>query len=248
MHLPPAYATPHPSPRCLLWSCQVVSVQVPYIFKQAIDSLSTAMGASGATAAAALTTHPLLMAAWGTPTALLLAYGMARIGSSACNELRNALFAKVAQGTIRTVARKVFVHLHHLDLTFHLSRQTGGLTRTIDRGTRGINFILSSMVFNVVPTLLEIGLVAGILAYKFGAPYAAVTAATVLTYTAFTLAVTQWRTKFRQQMNKADADASTRAIDSLINYEVGGGGRQVRLGAERRCEWVLETDCEVFQQ
>jgi hypothetical protein len=106
-------------------------------------------------------------------------------------ELRNAVFAKVAQGTIRQVARRVFLHLHHLDLGYHLSRQTGALSRTIDRGTRAINFLLSAMVFNVAPTVLEISLVCGILAISFGPSFAVATAATVAAYTAFTLTVTQ---------------------------------------------------------
>ncbi|XP_024376246.1 ABC transporter B family member 25, mitochondrial [Physcomitrium patens] len=202
----------------LLVASKVLNVQVPFMFKYAVDALSAAAGATGATAAAsAATTSTALM--FATPTSVLLGYGIARAGASACNELRNAVFAKVAQGTIRNVARKVFMHLHHLDLSYHLSRQTGSLNRIIDRGTRAINFILSSMVFNVVPTLLEISMVAGILAYKFGAPFAWITSLTVAAYTLFTLTVTQWRTKFRQDMNKADNAASSRATDSLINYE-----------------------------
>ncbi|CAK9197159.1 unnamed protein product [Sphagnum troendelagicum] len=204
---------------CLLVLSKVLNVQVPFMFKYAIDSLSVAVGAAGATATAAATAHPLLIPLLATPTAVLLGYGIARTGASACNELRNAVFAKVAQGTIRTVARQVFMHLHALDLSYHLSRQTGALNRTIERGTRAINFILSSMVFNVVPTLLEISMVAAILAYKFGAPFAWITSVTVVAYTAFTLSVTQWRTKFRQDMNKADNVAGSRATDSLINYE-----------------------------
>lgn len=109
--------------------------------------------------------------------------------------------------------------MHDLDLRYHLSRETGALNRIIDRGSRAINFILSSMVFNIVPTILEISMVSGILAYKFGAPFAWITSISVAAYIAFTLTVTQWRTKFRKAMNKADNDASTRAIDSLINYE-----------------------------
>ncbi|KAL3693991.1 hypothetical protein R1sor_007642 [Riccia sorocarpa] len=202
----------------LLIGSKVLNVQVPFLFKHAIDSLSTAVGATGVTAAASMG-NPLILAAFGTPLAVLIGYGIARAGASACNELRNAVFSKVAQGTIRTVARQVFLHLHNLDLTYHLSRQTGALNRTIDRGTRAINFILTSMVFNVVPTILEISLVAGILAYKFGAPFAWLTSFTVAAYTAFTLSVTQWRTKFRQDMNKAENAASSRATDSLINYE-----------------------------
>lgn len=202
----------------LLVGGKVLNVQVPFLFKLAVDGLSSTVGASSTTVASTVSNSTLL-ALFGTPVAVLIGYGIARGGASACTELRNAVFSKVALRTIRLVARKVFSHLHDLDLQYHLSRQTGALSRTIDRGTRGINFILSSMVFNVVPTILEISMVAGILAYKFGAPFAWVTSLAVAAYVSFTLIVTQWRTKFRQTMNKADNDANTRAIDSLINYE-----------------------------
>lgn len=202
----------------LLISAKVLNVQVPFLFKYAVDALSASVGAVGATAAAA-TSNTLFTVAFGSSGAVLVGYGIARAGAAACNELRNAVFAKVSQGTIRIVARKVFLHLHNLDLEFHLSRQTGALHRTIDRGTRAINFILTSMVFNIFPTFLEISMVAGILAYKFGAAFAWVTTGTVTAYTVFTLLVTQWRTKFRQEMNKAENAASSLAIDSLINYE-----------------------------
>lgn len=199
----------------LLVAAKVLNVQVPFLFKYAVDALSMFAGAT----VVAAQSSSMVAIALGTPMAVLVGYGLARAGASACNELRNAVFAKVSQGTIRIVARKVFFHLHNLDLQFHLSRQTGALHRTIDRGTRGINFILTSMVFNIFPTFLEISMVAGILAYKFGAPFAWVTTATVAAYTAFTLVITQWRTKFRQAMNKAENAASSLAIDSLINYE-----------------------------
>ncbi|OVA02204.1 ABC transporter [Macleaya cordata] len=197
---------------------QVLNVQVPFLFKLAVDWLSTASG-TGSSLASFSTANATLLALFVSPAAVLIGYGIARAGAAACNELRTAVFSKVALRTIRTVSRKVFSHLHDLDLRYHLSRQTGALNRIIDRGSRGINFILSSMVFNVVPTILEISMVAGILAYKFGASFAWITSLSVGAYIAFTLSVTQWRTKFRQVMNKADNDASSRAIDSLVNYE-----------------------------
>ncbi|MEW5320485.1 MAG: hypothetical protein WDW38_011554 [Sanguina aurantia] len=153
------------------------------------------------------------------PVGLLVVYGLARGGAVGCNELRNSIFAKVAQGTIRRVASEVFAHLHHMDLNFHLSRQTGALSRVIDRGTRGINFILSAMVFNVAPTIFEISVVTAILTYKCGPAMGLLTLGTLGAYTAFTFTVTQWRTGFRRKMNKAESDASGRAIDSLINFE-----------------------------
>ncbi|OMP02290.1 hypothetical protein COLO4_11230 [Corchorus olitorius] len=194
-----------------LIGAKLLNVQVPFLFKLAVDWLTT----PNATALA----NSTLVALFATPTAVLIGYGIARAGAAAFNELRTVVFSKVALRTIRSVSRKVFSHLHDLDLGYHLSRETGALNRIIDRGSRAINFILSAMVFNVVPTFLEISMVSGILAYKFGAPFAWITSLSVAGYVAFTLTVTQWRTKFRKVMNKADNDASTRAIDSLINYE-----------------------------
>ncbi|PIA59668.1 hypothetical protein AQUCO_00400515v1 [Aquilegia coerulea] len=202
----------------LLVGAKVLNVQVPFLFKLAVDWMAAATGA-GSELATFSTANTTLLAVFVSPAAVLVGYGIARAGASACNELRNAVFSKVASRTIRTVSRQVFSHLHELDLRYHLSRQTGALNRIIDRGSRAINFILSAMVFNVAPTILEISMVSGILAYTFGAPFAWITSLSVAAYIAFTLVVTQWRTKFRQAMNKADNDASSRAIDSLINYE-----------------------------
>ncbi|KAG7541125.1 AAA+ ATPase domain [Arabidopsis thaliana x Arabidopsis arenosa] len=196
---------------CLV-GAKFLNVQVPFLFKLAIDLLSS----SSSTIA---DSNPYLLAAFATPSSVLIGYGIARSGSSAFNELRTAVFSKVALRTIRSVSRKVLSHLHDLDLRYHLNRETGALNRIIDRGSRAINTILSAMVFNVVPTILEISMVTGILAYNFGPVFALITSLSVGSYIAFTLVVTQWRTKFRLAMNKADNDASTRAIDSLINYE-----------------------------
>ncbi|QSS51120.1 iron-sulfur clusters transporter atm1 [Histoplasma capsulatum var. duboisii H88] len=150
---------------------------------------------------------------------MIIAYGASRIGATLFQELRNAVFASVAQKTIRRVAQNVFDHLLRLDLNFHLTRQTGGLTRAIDRGTKGISFLLTSMVFHIFPTALEISLVCGILSYQYGPKFAAITAATMVAYTAFTITTTAWRTKFRKQANAADNRGATIAVDSLINYE-----------------------------
>ncbi|KAL3828999.1 hypothetical protein ACJIZ3_017801 [Penstemon smallii] len=202
----------------LLLGAKVVNVQVPFLFKLAVDWLSTATGHAGSLTEFTAS-NATVLALFASPAAILIGYGIARTGASAFNELRTAIFSKVALRTIRQVSRKVFSHLHELDLRYHLSRETGALNRIIDRGSRAINFILSSMVFNVVPTVLEIAMVSGILAYKCGPLFALITSLSMAAYIAFTLAVTQWRTKFRKVMNKADNDASTRAIDSLINYE-----------------------------
>ncbi|KAJ2355697.1 Iron-sulfur clusters transporter atm1, mitochondrial [Coemansia sp. RSA 2618] len=190
----------------LMLGSKLLNVQVPIIFKNIVDTLNIDLAATGGT----LST---------VATAMLIGYGAARLGSAALQEIRNAIFANVQQNAIRNLALNVYKHLLDLDIRFHLSRETGGLTRAIDRGTKGISFILSSMVVHMVPTLLEIGIVAGILASKFGAQYAVVTVATMAVYIAFTLAVTQWRTRFRRDMNVADNRAATVAVDSLINYE-----------------------------
>lgn len=190
----------------LLIGAKVLNVQVPFYFKSIVDSLNIDVAAVGGTATT-------------VAGAMILAYGATRIGATLFQELRNAVFASVAQKAIRGVARNVFDHLLRLDLSFHLSKQTGGLTRAMDRGTKGISFLLTSMVFHILPTALEIGMVCGILTWQYGFKFAAVTALTMVGYTAFTIWTTAWRTKFRRQANAADNRASTVAVDSLINYE-----------------------------
>ncbi|KAG8361314.1 Iron-sulfur clusters transporter ATM1, mitochondrial [Fusarium venenatum] len=190
----------------LLIGAKVLNVQVPFYFKSIVDSMNIDVAAAGGTATT-------------VAGAMILAYGASRIGATVFQEVRNAVFASVAQNAIRKVACNVFDHLLRLDLTFHLSKQTGGLTRALDRGTKGISFILSSMVFHVMPTALEISMVCGILTYNYGAKFAALTVLTMVSYTAFTIWTTAWRTKFRRQANAADNKASTVAVDSLINYE-----------------------------
>jgi len=191
----------------LLVGAKAVNTCVPFIFSHAVDTLTTA---SLATPEVAI---PTLV------TSTLLGYGIARAGALGFSELRNAVFAKVAQRSIRKIARNVFTHLHNLDLSFHLNRQTGALSKTIDRGSRGISFVLTALVFNVIPTILELSMVCGVLAYTCGPAYAGVAFSTVALYAAFTLSVTQWRTQFRVNMNKADNEAGNKAIDSLINFE-----------------------------
>ncbi|KAG6297909.1 Iron-sulfur clusters transporter atm1, mitochondrial [Claviceps purpurea] len=190
----------------LLIGAKLLNVQVPFYFKSIVDSMNIDFAAAGGTAAA-------------VAGSMIVAYGATRIGATLFQELRNAVFASVAQNAIRGVARNVFDHLLRLDLNFHLSKQTGGLTRAIDRGTKGISFLLTSMVFHIIPTALEISLVCGILTWQYGAKFAAITVLTMVGYTAFTIWTTAWRTKFRRQANAADNKASTVAVDSLINYE-----------------------------
>jgi len=153
------------------------------------------------------------------PLALLVAYGALRLASSLFGELRDVVFAKVTQRSIRRVAQKVFEHLHALSLRFHLERQTGGVSRDIERGAAGIRFLLNFMLFNILPTLLEIGIVAVILLVKYDPWYAIITLGTLLVYIAYTLWITEWRMVLRRNMNEMDSKANTRAIDSLLNYE-----------------------------
>ncbi|KAL7634027.1 UNVERIFIED_CONTAM: hypothetical protein RMT77_015349 [Armadillidium vulgare] len=195
----------------LLVAAKFVNVQVPFIFKDIVNFFN-----EHTNEVLSLTNSSAVPTA---TFALILAYGIGRAVAAGFNELRNAVFAKVAQGSIRQIAQNVFLHLHNLDLNFHLSRQTGALSKAIDRGSRGINFVLSALIFNVVPTIFEVVLVTGILAYKCGSEFAWMTLGCISTYAVFTLGITQWRTKFRLQMNKAENEAGNIAIDSLINYE-----------------------------
>jgi ABC transporter ATM len=190
----------------LLIGAKVLNVQVPFYFKSIVDAMNVDIGAAGGTTAV-------------VAGSMILAYGATRIGATVFQELRNAVFASVAQKAIRNVACNVFDHLLRLDLGFHLSKQTGGLTRAIDRGTKGISFLLTSMVFHILPIAFEITMVCGILTWQYGASFAAITTLTMVAYTAFTIWTTAWRTKFRRQANAADNKASTVAVDSLINYE-----------------------------
>ncbi len=184
------------------------NVSVPLFYKDAVDALDAST--NGAATAAGIVAIPL---------ALLVGYGLMRLLAVVFQELREALFAKVAQHAIRTVALKTFRHLHGLSLRFHLERQTGGLSRVIERGVKGIEFVLSFMLFNILPTLLEIALVCTILWGLYDFWYASVTFTVIAGYIAFTLIATEWRLKFRRQMNESDTTANTKAIDSLLNYE-----------------------------
>ncbi len=185
----------------LLILAKLANVTVPLVLKQIIDALDKS--------------HAVLM----VPMALILGYGLLRLFSTLFGELRDAVFAKVTQRAIRRVALQVFEHLHNLSLRFHLDRQTGGVSRDIDRGTRGIGFLLNFMLFNILPTLLEIGLVAAILLKKYNPWFAGITFITLIFYIAFTLFVTEWRMVVRRTMNDLDSKANSRAIDSLLNYE-----------------------------
>ncbi len=186
----------------LLVLAKVANVYVPLVLKDIVDALDASQNSN------------LIL-----PIALILAYGAARITSTVFGELRDAVFAKVTQRSIRRIALKVFRHLHALSLSFHLDRQTGGVSRDIERGTRGISFLLSFLVFNILPTLIEISMIAAILYYNYNIWFAIIPFATAAMYVTFTLIVTEWRMKFRRTMNEMDSKANTRAIDSLLNFE-----------------------------
>ncbi|MDZ7840744.1 MAG: ABC transporter ATP-binding protein/permease [Gammaproteobacteria bacterium] len=188
----------------LLALAKLANIGVPVVLKEIVDGLDT----SGQ--AAALLTVPL---------ALLVAYGLLRFSTILFQELRNAVFAKAAQRSTRRITLKVFRHLHDLSLRFHLDRQTGGLSRDLERGSRSITQLLNYMIFSVLPTIFEILVVCGILLVKFDPWFAVVTLITVVVYFVYTYKVTEWRIKFRVQMNQADSSANTSAVDSLINYE-----------------------------
>ncbi len=155
----------------------------------------------------------------GIPLAAILAYGIFRLSSLALNELRDALFARVAQHAVRALALRVFEHLHSLSIRFHLSRKTGALNRFIDRGTNSVRFLLSFVAFNVVPTVIELLLIGGILWALFGFVYTAITIVTIALYVWLTFVITTWRTRIRREMNDAENDIGSRTVDSLLNFE-----------------------------
>ena len=185
----------------LLIFSKLANVSVPLVLKSIIDAMDK--------------TKSVL----AVPVFLVIGYGVLRLFSTLFGELRDAVFANVTQRAIRRVALKVFEHLHNLSLRFHLDRQTGGVSRDIERGTRGIGFLLNFTLFNILPTLLEIGLVAAILLKKYSPWFAIITFITLIIYIAFTLFITEWRMVVRRTMNDLDSKANTRAIDSLLNYE-----------------------------
>jgi len=181
------------------------NVGVPLLLKNLVDTMNIKPG----------DTQALLV----VPAALLLGYGLLRLSSSLFTELRELVFAKATEGASRKISLEVFRHLHALSLRFHLERQTGGMTRDIERGTRGVHSLISYSLYSIVPTLIEVTLVLSILAVKFDMWFAWITLAALASYIVFTVTVTEWRTQFRKEMNELDSSAHSRAIDSLLNYE-----------------------------
>ena len=184
---------------------KVANVGVPLLLKDLVDTLAPKPGSAAA----------LLV----VPVGLLMAYGLLRLSTSLFTELRELVFAKATEGAARSISLQVFSHLHALSLRFHLERQTGGMTRDIERGTRAVHSLISYSLYSIVPTLIEVALVLSLLAVKFDMMFAWITLAALVIYIAFTVTVTTWRTRFRREMNELDSKAHSRAIDSLLNYE-----------------------------
>ncbi len=186
-------------------AAKAANVSVPLLLKELVDSLSLQPGSP----------QTLLV----VPVALLLGYGALRLSTSLFTELRELVFAKATHGTARTIALETFQHLHALSLRFHLERQTGGMSRDVERGVRGIESLISYSLYSIIPTLIEVVLVLTILAVKFDIWFAGITITALVLYITFTVTVTEWRTQFRKQANEFDSAAHSKAIDSLLNYE-----------------------------
>jgi len=191
----------------LLLAAKAVSIVTPWIYKLAVDALNVQAG-----------NDPAAMMALGA-VGLTVAYGLARLGSVAFGELRDAVFVRVGQRALRQLALETFTHIHQLSLRYHITRKTGGLSRIIERGVKGVDFLLRFMLFSIGPLVIELTLVSIIFAVWFGWSYAAVVVVTIALYVAFTFKVTEWRVKIRQEMNDQDTDANQKAVDSLLNYE-----------------------------
>ena len=189
----------------LMVGAKLANVSVPLLLKELIDAMSLKPG------------NPTVVLV--VPASLLLGYGALRLMTSAFTELRELVFAKATQGAARSIALQTFEHLHALSLRFHLARQTGGMTRDIERGVRGIESLISYSLYSIVPTLIEVALVLTILAVKFDVWFAWITVAALGFYIFFTVRITEWRTQFRKQANEFDSAAHTKAVDSLLNYE-----------------------------
>src|SRR5450830_932132 len=185
---------------------KTANVSVPLLLKQLIDTMNPKAG---------IDAHTLLV----VPVALLFAYGLLRLSTTLFAELRELIFAKATEGASRTISLQVFRHLHALSLRFHLERQTGGMTRDIERGTRAVNSLISYSLYSIFPTLIEVAMVLTYLAVKFDVWFAGITIIALVFYITFTVVVTEWRTEFRKIMNELDSVAQSRAIDSLLNYE-----------------------------
>ncbi|NDF04707.1 MAG: ABC transporter ATP-binding protein/permease, partial [Betaproteobacteria bacterium] len=184
-----------------LVGAKVANVGVPVLLKEIVDALSPSQ------------------AALAVPLSLVLGYGLLRLSTSVLTELREIVFARVTQGAVRDISLRVFEHLHSLSLRFHLDRQTGGLTRDMERGARGVGTLVNFTLYSIVPTAIEVLLVTAWLAWNYPPVFALIALLALVTYALFTILITEWRTHFRRRMNELDTRANARAIDSLLNYE-----------------------------
>ena len=210
---------------CLV-AAKLATVGVPVLLKHVVDALDPALAG------------PVLV----VPVALVVLYGMLRFATTLFTELREVVFASVTERAVRRISGQVFEHLHGLSLRFHLERRTGGLTRDIERGTRGITALVSYTLYSILPTLVEIGLVLGYLVINYDADFAAITIVALVLYAAVTFAMTEWRTRLRREMNRIDSEANTRAIDSLLNYETVKYFGNERWEAQRYDEALLRFE------
>lgn len=210
----------------MLLIAKVVAVSTPLLYKRAVDALSDAGAPDLAIGAIGLT----------------VAYGVARLMSNGFQQLRDAVFAKVGQGALRALALQTFVHIHRLSMRYHIGRKTGGLSRIIERGVKGVEFLLRFLLFSIGPLILELLMIAGILFYLFDVWYLAAVFVTIAFYVWFTFAVTEWRVKLRKQMNDQDTDANQKAIDSLLNFET-----VKYFGAEEREARRYDSAMELYQ-
>ena len=186
----------------LLILAKVAVVTMPWVLKIVVDGLDRAQ-------------HQIIV----VPLLFIVFYGLLRFGSVFFSEARDAVFSRITERAMRRIVLRVFEHLHALDLEFHLSRQTGGISRDVERGGNGFGFLMRMLVFNIVPTLIEMSLVAAILLFNFGVWYALITILSVGVYIYFTVTITEWRNRFVREVNQLDSKTNTRAVDSLLNYE-----------------------------
>ena len=183
---------------------KAANLGVPILLKHIVDAMS-------------IQTIPKALLV--VPVSLIVAYGLLRLSASLFSELRELIFSKVTEHAVRQVGLQVFNHLHALSLRFHLSRQTGGMTRDIERGTRGIQSLISFSLYSIIPTLIELAMVLGYFSYAYDIAFVVVTFIALVCYVVFTVKVTEWRTHFRREMNNLDSKANQRAVDALINFE-----------------------------
>ena len=217
---------------CLI-GAKIASVGLPFILKRIVDDLN---GTDGQIAVLGADSTIVIV-----PMALLLAYGIVRFSNVLFGELRDTVFGRVTEGAMRRIGHQVFQHLHSLDLAYHLDRRTGGLSRDVERGVNGISFLMRFMVFNIVPTFLEIGLIIGLLLWNYSAWFALIVFISVVSYIGFSIFATERRTKFVREMNKAESKSSTRSVDSLLNFETvkyfNNESHEAKLYDENLAEW-----------